>query len=157
MTVTYDFTGKTAFVTGGSAGMGAATVQAFAELKQMREQASGAIVNCSSLGGLVGGDGRATYHATKHGVIGQTKSVALEYGRHGVRVNAVCPGTIATPMVERMTAGGELDPDAAAAGVPLGRLGRAEEIAAAVLWLCSDAASYVTGVALPVDAGYTAR
>src|SRR3954463_396721 len=116
------------------------------ELKQMREQGSGAIVNCSSLGGLVGGDGRATYHPTKHGVIGQTKSVALQYGRHGVRVNAVCPGTIETPMVARMAAGGELDRDAAATGVPLGRLGRPEEIAAAVLWLCSDAASYVTGV-----------
>lgn len=127
------------------------------ELKQMREQGSGAIVNCSSLGGLVGGDGRTTYHATKHGVIGATKSVALQYGRHGVRCNAVCPGTIETPMVARMADGGELDRDAAAAGVPLGRLGRPEEIAAAVLWLCSDAASYVTGAALPVDAGHTAQ
>ncbi len=254
--LTYDFSGKSAFVTGGSAGMGAATVRAFAEsgaavaiidrdldaarrlsddlnaagartlavpcdvadeaqveaavaatveafgsvdmafnnagimlppvdaadetadafdrivgvnlrgvwasmkyeLAQMRQQrGGGAIVNCSSLGGLVGGAGRATYHATKHGVIGQTKSVALQYGQHGVRVNAVCPGTIATPMVERMAANGELDVDASAAGVPLGRLGRPEEVAAAVLWLCSDAASYVTGVALPVDAGFTAQ
>ena len=195
--LTYDFSGKVAFVTGGSAGMGAATVRAFAEagaavaivdvdgaaaerfaaqlngeglqglgiacdvsdegqvkeavartvaafgsldmafnnagimlppvdsadeaaeafdkivavnlrgvwasmkheLVQMRAQGSGAIVNCSSLGGLVGGSGRATYHATKHGVLGQTKSIALQYGPHGVRVNAVCPGTIATPMV----------------------------------------------------------
>lgn len=152
MTVTYDFTGQTGFVTGGSAGMGEATVCAFAQAG-----ASVAIVNCSSLGGLVGGDGRATYHATKHGVIGQTKSVALQYGKHGVRVNAVCPGTIATPMVERMSAGGELDVEAAAGGVPLGRLGRPEEIAAAVLWLCSDAASYVTGAALAVDAGHTAQ
>lgn len=127
------------------------------ELAQMRRQQSGAIVNCSSLGGLVGGSGRATYHATKHGVIGQTKSIALQYGAHGVRVNAVCPGTIATPMVDRMIAAGDLDPEASAAGVPLGRLGRPEEVAAAVLWLCSDAASYVTGVALPVDAGYTAQ
>ena len=90
-------------------------------------------------------------------MLGQTKSIALQYGPHGVRVNAVCPGTIATPMVERMTAAGELDLEASAAGVPLGRLGRPEEVAAAVLWLCSDAASYVTGVALPVDAGYTAQ
>ncbi|GAA1489851.1 glucose 1-dehydrogenase [Brachybacterium sacelli] len=255
MTVSYDFTGKTAFVTGGSAGMGAATVRAFAdagaavaivdldgdaaeqfaaqlndeghralaiacdvsdegqvaaavdaaveafgsldmafnnagimlppidsadetedafdkivdvnlrgvwgsmkhELKQMREQGSGAIVNCSSLGGLVGGDGRSSYHATKHGVLGATKSVALQYGQRGVRVNAVCPGTIATPMVERMTSGGELDPDGALAAIPMGRLGRPEEIAAAVLWLCSDAASYVTGVALPVDGAHTAQ
>jgi NAD(P)-dependent dehydrogenase (short-subunit alcohol dehydrogenase family) len=127
------------------------------ELVQMREQRSGSIVNCSSLGGLVGGDGRATYHATKHGVIGQTKSVALQYGPLGVRVNAVCPGTIETPMVEQMTARGELDPHTVAANVALRRLGRPEEIAAAVLWLSSDAASYVTGVALPVDAGHTAQ
>lgn len=127
------------------------------ELKQMREQSSGAVVNCSSLRGLVGGEGRTTYHATKHGVIGATKSVALQYGKHGVRCNAVCPGTIDTPMVQRMTAAGELDADASAAGVPLGRLGHPEEIAAAVLWLCSDAASYVTGAALPVDAGHTAQ
>lgn len=127
------------------------------ELAQMRAQGSGAIVNCSSLGGLVGGNGRATYHATKHGVLGQTKSVALQYGPLGIRVNAVCPGTIATPMVDRMTAAGELDPDGAIAAIPMGRLGRPEEIAAAVLWLCSDGASYVTGVALPVDAGYTAQ
>jgi NAD(P)-dependent dehydrogenase (short-subunit alcohol dehydrogenase family) len=126
------------------------------ELVQMRKQGSGAIVNCSSLGGLVGGNGRATYHATKHGVIGQAKSVALQYAPLGVRVNAVCPGTIDTPMVARMTAGGELDPEASVASIPLGRLGRPEEIAAAVLWLCSDAASYVTGVALPVDGGFTA-
>jgi NAD(P)-dependent dehydrogenase (short-subunit alcohol dehydrogenase family) len=127
------------------------------ELRQMRRQGAGSIVNCSSLGGLVGGDGRATYHATKHGIIGQTKSVALQYGPLGIRVNAVCPGTIETPMVDQMTARGELDRDATAAGVALGRLGRPEEVAAAVLWLASDAASYVTGVALPVDAGHTAQ
>lgn len=127
------------------------------ELAQMRLQGSGTIVNCSSLGGLVGGNGRATYHATKHGVIGQTKSVALEYAPLGVRVNAVCPGTIDTPMVQRMITGGELDPHASLAAIPMGRLGRAEEIAAAVLWLCSDASSYVTGVALPVDGAYTAQ
>lgn len=127
------------------------------ELHQMRQQGSGAIVNCSSLGGLVGGAGRATYHATKHGVLGQTKSAALEYAPVGVRVNAVCPGTIDTPMVERMTSAGDLDPDRAIAAIPMRRLGHPDEIAAAVLWLASDAASYVTGVALPVDAGYTAQ
>jgi NAD(P)-dependent dehydrogenase (short-subunit alcohol dehydrogenase family) len=127
------------------------------ELAQMRGQGSGSIVNCSSLGGLVGGNGRSTYHATKHGVLGQTKSAALEYAPHGIRVNAVCPGTIDTPMVERMIAGRELDPQAALAAIPMGRLGRADEIAAAVLWLCSDASSYVTGVALPVDGAYTAQ
>lgn len=127
------------------------------ELAQMRIQGSGAIVNCSSLGGLVGNPGRAAYHATKHGVIGLTRSAALEYAPRGVRINAVCPGTIDTPMVDAMIAGGELDLDAAVAAQPIGRVGRADEIAAAVLWLCSDGASLVVGVALPVDGGYTAR
>ena len=127
------------------------------ELRQMREQGSGAIVNCSSLGGLVGNPGRAAYHATKHGVLGLTKSAALEYAPRGVRVNAVCPGTIETPMVADMIAKGELTVADAEAGQPIGRLGRGDEIAAAVLWLCSPGASLVVGVALPVDGGYTAR
>ena len=127
------------------------------ELRQMRAQGSGAIVNCSSLGGLVGLPGRASYHATKHGVIGLTKSAVLEYAPRGVRINAVCPGTIETPMVTGMIASGELDVAEALAGQPIGRLGRGDEIAAAVLWLCSAAASLVVGVALPVDGGYTAR
>jgi NAD(P)-dependent dehydrogenase (short-subunit alcohol dehydrogenase family) len=127
------------------------------ELRAMRAQGSGAIVNCSSLGGLVGNPGRASYHATKHGVIGLTKSAALEYAPRGVRINAVCPGTIETPMVADMLAGGELALQDAIAAQPIGRLGRAEEIAAAVLWLCSPGASFVHGVALPVDGGYVAR
>ena len=127
------------------------------ELRQMREQGSGAIVNCSSLGGLVGLPGRAAYHASKHGVIGLTRSAALEYAARGVRINAVCPGTIETPMVTDMVAKGELDLAEATKDAPIGRLGQAEEIAAAVLWLCSPAASFVVGVALPVDGGYTAR
>ena len=127
------------------------------ELRHMREQGSGAIVNCSSLGGLVGNPGRASYHATKHGVLGLTKSAALEYAPRGIRINAVCPGTIETPMVADMMASGELTVDDAIAGQPIGRLGRADEIAAAVLWLCSPGASLVVGVALPVDGGYTAR
>ena len=127
------------------------------ELAQMRIQGSGAIVNCSSLGGLVGLPGRTAYHASKHGVIGLTRSAALEYAPRGIRVNAICPGTIETPMVTHMIESGDLDPDQAAADQPIGRLGTAEEMAAAVLWLCSPAASFVVGVALPVDGGYTAR
>jgi NAD(P)-dependent dehydrogenase (short-subunit alcohol dehydrogenase family) len=127
------------------------------ELGQMRSQGSGAIVNCSSLGGLVGLPGRAAYHASKHGVIGLTTSAALEYAPRGIRINAVCPGTIETPMVADMIAKGELDPAEATAATPIGRLGQGDEIAASVLWLCSPGASFVVGVALPVDGGYTAQ
>lgn len=127
------------------------------QLRHMRAQNSGAIVNCSSLGGPVGNPGRAAYHASKHGVIGLTKSAALEYVASGVRINAVCPGTIQTPLVDAMVAGGELDRGQAETGQAIDRLGTAEEIAQAVLWLCSPGASYVTGVALPVDGGYTAQ
>ncbi|MEV0615643.1 glucose 1-dehydrogenase [Nonomuraea sp. NPDC050404] len=127
------------------------------ELGQMRTQGSGAIVNCSSLGGLVGIPSRASYHAAKHGVIGLTKSAALEYAPRGIRINAICPGTIDTPMVSDMIAKGELDRTQAEADQPINRLGTADEIAQAVLWLCSPAASFVIGVALPVDGGYVAR
>ena len=128
------------------------------ELRQMRKQGSGAIVNCSSIGGLVGGAGRGTYHAAKHGVIGLTKSAALEYAAKGIRINAVCPGLIDTPMSDQMKAAGQADAlNAMLKDVPIGRLGRAEEIANAVLWLCSPAASLVVGHALAVDGGYTVR
>ncbi|WP_329203566.1 glucose 1-dehydrogenase [Streptomyces sp. NBC_01435] len=125
------------------------------ELRQMRTQSSGAIVNCSSLGGLVGLPERAAYHASKHGVIGLTKSAAVEYAPKGIRINAICPGVIETPMVADMLEG---QADAMAeimSQQPIGRLGQAEEVAAAALWLCSPGASLVIGVALPVDGGYT--
>jgi NAD(P)-dependent dehydrogenase (short-subunit alcohol dehydrogenase family) len=124
------------------------------ELLQMTKQGSGAIVNCSSLGGLVGLPGRAAYHATKHGVIGLTKSAALDCAAKGIRVNAVCPGCIDTPM------GDGIDPEAMREFLkeqPIGRMGRPEEVAAAVLWLCSPGASMVLGVALPVDGGFVAH
>ena len=127
------------------------------ELAQMRGQGSGAIVNCSSLGGLVGLPGRAAYHASKHGVLGLTSSAALEYAPRGVRINAVCPGPSPPRWSPSMIEQGELDPAAAVANQPINRLGEPEEIAAAVLWLCSPGASFVIGVALPVDGGYTAQ
>lgn len=126
------------------------------ELRQMREQGSGAIVNCSSIGGIVGSPRRGTYQASKHGVIGLTKSAALEYAARGIRINAVCPGLIHTPMAEQMMAAGQTDAlNAMLKDVAIGRLGRPEEIADAVLWLCSPAASLVVGHALVVDGGYT--
>jgi len=124
------------------------------ELRQMKKQGSGAIVNCSSLGGLVGLAGRAAYHASKHGVIGLTKSAALDVAAHGIRVNAICPGCVDTPM------GDEIDPEAMKIFLkeqPIGRMGMPEEVAAAVLWLCSPGASFIVGVALPVDGGFVAH
>jgi NAD(P)-dependent dehydrogenase (short-subunit alcohol dehydrogenase family) len=128
------------------------------ELRQMRKQESGAIVNCSSLGGLLGGAERGTYHAAKHGVIGFTKSAALEYGKRGIRINAICPGLIQTPMSDRMIAEGQGDAlKAMEKMIPMGRVGRPEEIASSVLWLCSHAASYVTGQSISVDGGFVMR
>jgi NAD(P)-dependent dehydrogenase (short-subunit alcohol dehydrogenase family) len=127
------------------------------ELRQMLKQESGAIVNCSSIGGLVGGPKRGTYQASKHGVLGLTKSAALDYAARGIRINAVCPGIIHTPMLDGMMATQADALNAMLKDVPIGRLGRPEEIASAVLWLCSDAASLMVGHALVVDGGYTIR
>jgi NAD(P)-dependent dehydrogenase (short-subunit alcohol dehydrogenase family) len=128
------------------------------ELQQMRKQGSGAIVNCSSLGGLVGGPERGVYHAAKHGVLGLTKSAALEYAARGIRINAICPGLIWTPMADQMVASGQGEAlDAMLKSVPMGRYGRAEEIADVVLFLCSEAASFVTGQSISVDGGFIMR
>jgi NAD(P)-dependent dehydrogenase (short-subunit alcohol dehydrogenase family) len=127
------------------------------ELLQMRKQGSGAIVNNSSIGGLIGIPGRAIYHATKHGVIGMTKSAALEYAAKGIRINAICPGAIETPMVADMIAREPETMKDILKEQPIGRLGKPEEIASTVLWLCSPGAGFVIGHALAVDGGYTAR
>src|SRR5437868_13775258 len=127
------------------------------ELRQMRAQGSGAIVNNSSIGGLIGMPGRAIYHASKHGVIGLTRSAALEYAARRIRINAICPGAIETPMVADMIAKESITMEDMVRDQPIGRLGRPEEIAAAVLWLCSPGASLVIGHALAVDGGYTAQ
>jgi NAD(P)-dependent dehydrogenase (short-subunit alcohol dehydrogenase family) len=126
------------------------------ELQQMRKQGSGAIVNCSSIGGVLGGSQRGIYHAAKHGVIGLTKSAAMEYASQGIRINSICPGLIHTAMADQMIANGQKEAlDAMLTEVPIGRFGRPEEIADVVFWLCSDAASYIVGETLMVDGGFS--
>ena len=127
------------------------------ELRQMREQGSGVIVNCSSQSGFVGLPGLGAYTASKHGVIGLTKAAALEYAPRGIRINCICPGTTETPLVRGLV---EQEPgrlDAVIKDIPLGRMGREEEIASAVLWLCSPGAGFMVGQTLMPDGGYTAR
>lgn len=126
------------------------------ELIQMRKQDRGSNVNNSSLGGLIGLPNRAIYHSSKFGVVGLTRSPALEYAARGIRINAVCPGAVHTPMVDHMLAKGWIAMEDMVDAQPIGRLGLPEEIANAVLWLSSPGASFVIGVALPVDGGYTA-
>ena len=128
------------------------------EISQMRRQGGGAIVNTASIYGLVGsGRGGAAYAASKHGVVGLTKAAALENAQQGIRVNAVCPGFIETPMVEQIFAQRPEQEEQVIADHPLGRLGQPNEVAETVVWLCSPAASFVTGHALPVDGGYVAQ
>lgn len=126
------------------------------QLAQMLQQGGGAIVNTASVAGLVGAPKMAAYSASKHAVLGLTKSAAIEYARKGIRVNAVCPGVIRTAMYERAVAADPQIGLAAAQMHPVGRLGEVDEVAAVVLWLCSDAASFVTGHAHTVDGGLTA-
>jgi NAD(P)-dependent dehydrogenase (short-subunit alcohol dehydrogenase family) len=127
------------------------------EIPRMLEQGGGAIVNTSSGAGLIGFADLPAYVASKHGVVGVTKSAALEFAKQNIRVNAVCPGTIRTPMLESYMAGDPAIEKAMNAVSPNGRMGRPEEIAAAVVWLCSDEASFVNGVPFPVDAGAVAQ
>ena len=127
------------------------------ELSHMLATGRGAIVNCASVAGLVGWQGLPAYAASKHGVVGLTRSAALEYAKLGIRINAVCPGVIATPMVERTVQENPKMHHRLVGGEPIGRMGTPEEVARAVLWLSSDAASFVTGQALAVDGGWVAQ
>jgi NAD(P)-dependent dehydrogenase (short-subunit alcohol dehydrogenase family) len=127
------------------------------EIPRMLKQGGGAIVNCSSVAGVIGFPGMAIYIASKHAVIGLTKTAALEYSGQGIRINAVNPAVIDTEMVDRLAAGIGTKKEDLALMHPIGRIGRVEEAAEAVLWLCSDRASFVTGHSLMVDGGLTAR
>lgn len=126
------------------------------EISRMLKQGSGAIVNSSSVAGVVGFPGIGIYAASKHAVIGLTKTAALEYSAHGIRVNAVSPAAIDTEMIDRLADGMNTKKANLAPLHPIGRIGRAEEVAEAVLWLCSSKASFVTGHSLVVDGGFTA-
>jgi NAD(P)-dependent dehydrogenase (short-subunit alcohol dehydrogenase family) len=127
------------------------------EIPPMLKQGGGAIVNTASIWGVVGASGVSAYVASKHGVIGVTRAAALEYASQGIRINAVNPGTIRTPILNPFIAGIPDFESIITALHPIGRIGRPEEVAEAVVWLCSDAASFVTGQNLAVDGGYTTQ
>ncbi|NQT71634.1 MAG: SDR family oxidoreductase [Chloroflexi bacterium] len=127
------------------------------EIPVMLNQGKGAIVNTSSVGGLIGGEYNTAYIAAKHGVVGITKSAALEYAAAGIRVNAVCPGMTRTPLVDALTGGNEELENLIIGMHPIGRMAEPMEIAEAAVWLCSDEASFVTGHALSVDGGWVAQ
>ena len=127
------------------------------EIPQMLKQGKGSIVNTSSVAGLVGFTGIVPYTVSKHGLIGLTKTAALEYAKQGIRVNAVCPGIIKTAMIDRFTGKKKEVEKAFETQEPIGRMGQPEEVASAVTWLCSDDASFVTGDSLAVDGGWIAQ
>lgn len=127
------------------------------EISQMLEQGGGAIVNTSSGAGEVGMANLSPYCASKHGIMGLTKSLAIEYAKNGIRINAIAPGPIDTGMPERGTANQEALDNYISTFVPMNRMGTASEVAQAVVWLCSDAAGFVTGTTLAVDGGYLAQ
>jgi NAD(P)-dependent dehydrogenase (short-subunit alcohol dehydrogenase family) len=126
------------------------------EIEQMLSQGAGVIVNNSSMGGLIAFSGVSPYVASKHAVMGLTRSAALDYAKQGIRINAVNPGIIATAMIDRTLMKMGITADDLTAMVPMGRIAQSEEIAQAVIFLCSDAASYITGQSLAIDGGYTA-
>lgn len=127
------------------------------EIEQMLKQGKGSIVNNASVAGLVGFKDSPAYVASKHGVIGLTKAAALDYAKLGIRINAVCPGVIKTPMVDRYTGNKKEVEQEFENMEPVGRMGQPEEVAEAAIWLCSDAASFVTGDAMVVDGGLVAQ
>lgn len=127
------------------------------EIRQMLTQGGGAIVNTASAAGLVGAQGIPAYAASKHGVVGLTKTAAVEYARKGIRVNSVCPGWVETPMLGALGGSNARFEQGIVRFHPIGRLGTPEEIAAAVVWLSSDAASFATGLNMSVDGGLTAQ
>jgi len=127
------------------------------EIPLLLKQGRGAIVNTSSGAGVKGFKGQAAYAAAKHGVIGLTKSAALDYAQSNIRINAVCPGIIATPMMQRFTGGTPEGEQRVIAQEPVGRMGMPEEIAAAVVWLCSEPAAFIIGHAMVIDGGQTVQ
>lgn len=127
------------------------------QIPEMLKTGGGSIVNNASIAGLVGFGSMPAYVASKHGVVGLTKNVALDYAKQGIRVNAVCPGVIHTPMIDRFTGGDQAAMDQLKAGKPMGRIGQPEEIAETVIFLCSDGASFITGQSIAVDGGWTVQ
>ena len=126
------------------------------EIAHMLKQGKGAIVNTASVAGLIGFPGLPAYVVSKHGIVGLTKTAALENAKQGIRINAVCPGVIRTPMVDRITGKDKTVEKTYEDMEPVGRMGEPEEVAEAIVWLCSDGASFVTGHAMAVDGGWIA-